>query len=60
MTARDFIYWLRGFLEMTSPETLTKQQLEIINDHLEKAMGTESVVLSGDIRTDYVVGGKIC
>ena len=45
---------------MTSPETLTKQQLEIINDHLEKAMGTESVVLSGDIRTDYVVGGKIC
>lgn len=35
MTAQDFCYWFRGMLEIAKPETLTKEQIEVINKHLD-------------------------
>lgn len=34
MTSRDFVYWLQGLLEIGNPETLTKEQLTIVKNHL--------------------------
>jgi len=36
MTERDFIYWLRGFLELTNSNTVTPEQVIIIREHLDK------------------------
>ena len=35
MNERDFAYWLQGFFEMTESETLTKEQVGMIKEHLE-------------------------
>lgn len=35
MTPEQFAYWLKGFVEIQNPETLDKDQLQIIKDHLE-------------------------
>lgn len=37
MNPRDFIYWLQGFLEVANPETITKEQVEMIKRHLSLA-----------------------
>lgn len=34
MTARDFVYWLQGHMEINDPKTIDKAQLEIIKEHL--------------------------
>lgn len=34
MKSRDFCYWLQGLLEVANPETLTKEQIQIIKNHL--------------------------
>lgn len=34
MKSRDFAYWLQGLLEIGKPETLNKEQVEIIKNHL--------------------------
>ena len=34
MTSRDFAYWLQGFFEIYEPQTINKQQVEIIKNHL--------------------------
>lgn len=35
MTERDFAYWLQGFFEIANPEIMTKEQIQIIKDHLD-------------------------
>jgi hypothetical protein len=34
MTPENFVFWLQGFLEIAKPETITSQQIQIINDHM--------------------------
>jgi hypothetical protein len=34
MTSRDFAYWLQGFFEVSNPETITKEQTDMIKRHL--------------------------
>lgn len=34
MTSRDFVYWLQGFFEISDAETITKEQITIIKNHL--------------------------
>lgn len=34
MTSRDFCYWLQGFLEVGTPQTVTAEQLKSIQAHL--------------------------
>lgn len=34
MTYENFVYWLRGFLEVANPDQITKEQIQIINRHL--------------------------
>ena len=34
MTPENFIYWLQGFLEIQNPEQITKEQIQIIKDHV--------------------------
>lgn len=35
MTAEQFTYWLQGFLEINDPERISKQETQIIKDHLQ-------------------------
>ena len=30
MTSRDFAYWLQGFFEINEPQTINKQQVEVL------------------------------
>lgn len=34
MKYENFVYWLRGFLEVANPDCITKEQIDIINAHL--------------------------
>lgn len=34
MTSRDFAFWLQGYLEVANPETINKEQLKVIKNHL--------------------------
>jgi hypothetical protein len=35
MTPDSFCYWLKGFVELGEPVTLSKKQLQILKDHLD-------------------------
>ncbi len=34
MEAKDFCYWLNGYLEMSETKELSEKQLQILKDHL--------------------------
>lgn len=34
MTTKQFAYWLQGFFEINDPQTINKEQTQIIKDHL--------------------------
>lgn len=34
MTSRDFAFWLQGFFEISNVESITKEQTEVIKNHL--------------------------
>lgn len=34
MQSRDFCYWLQGFFEISNPESIDKDQVEMIKRHL--------------------------
>lgn len=34
MTARDFAFWLQGLFELGNPEALTKEQTDLVRQHL--------------------------
>jgi hypothetical protein len=34
MTSRDFAFWLQGFFELTNPESITPEQVFMIQKHL--------------------------
>jgi hypothetical protein len=34
MTSRDFAYWLQGFFEISRPESISKEETEMIKKHL--------------------------
>lgn len=35
MNERDFLYWLRGIFEVLDPDSLTKEQVDIIKRHMK-------------------------
>ena len=35
MTAENFIYWLNGYFEISNSDKLSKEQVQIIRDHLK-------------------------
>lgn len=35
MSPQDFAYWLRGFLEIANPDTITPKQVDQIKKHLD-------------------------
>ena len=48
MKSRDFCYWLQGLLEVANPETLTKEQIQIIKNHLNMVFHHEIDPTFGD------------
>lgn len=61
MTAINFVYWLRGYLELNhyyyldkgnSPvfgQYLNQEQIKIINDHIKLVLDTEKVIQSKNL-----------
>lgn len=35
MTPENFCYWLRGYIELTGNAELSKEQVQVINEHLD-------------------------
>jgi hypothetical protein len=42
MTPENFAYWLQGLLEVGKPETLDKEQVQQIKDHLQLVFKKET------------------
>lgn len=42
MTSENFVYWLQGFLEIQGPDSISKQQVEIIKDHVALVLKKET------------------
>ena len=34
MTSRDFCFWLQGYFELQNPQTITEEQISVIQRHL--------------------------
>lgn len=62
MTSRDFIYWLQGFFEIAQPKTLTKEQVDMIQNHMAMVFITEIDPSFGEEKQEALsmahVGGK--
>lgn len=64
MKSRDFVYWLQGFLEVTSMETsdisLTANQVDLIRKHInlvfEHEIDPEADKISGKEKLDLIHG----
>ncbi len=48
MTSRDFAYWLQGFFEVSNAETITKEQTQVIKNHLNLVFKHEIDPSMGD------------
>ena len=50
MTPENFVYWLQGYLELSNVSELSKEQTQIIRDHIklvfDKKTPTRSTILS--------------
>ena len=44
INSENFVYWLRGFLEISGSKELTATQVQIIQDHLALVMEKETPV----------------
>lgn len=55
MTPRDFVYWLRGYIELSGSTTMNEDQVKMIDKHLDLvfAMGGPGLYVHGD---NYVDG----
>ena len=42
MTGIDFVYWLQGFLEIQNPQSINKEQINIIKDHIGLVLKKET------------------
>lgn len=42
MTPENFVYWLQGFMELQNPETISSEQVQIIQDHLNLVFKKET------------------
>lgn len=52
MTSRDFTFWLQGLLEVGKPETLNKEQLDIVKAHLNLVFKHEIDPLLNEGKTE--------
>ena len=34
MTSRDFVYWLQGFFEIAKPNSISSEEIQMIQKHL--------------------------
>ncbi len=41
MSARDFVYWLQGYFEMSNPTVLVKKEVKMIRRHLDLVFAHE-------------------
>lgn len=48
MTSRDFCYWLRGYFEVSRPQTISKTETEMIQKHLSLVFEHEIDPSMGD------------
>lgn len=50
MTPENFVYWLQGLMEIGNPESLNKEQIEIIKNHISLVLTKVTPLnLNGDI-----------
>lgn len=55
MTSRDFVYWFQGFLEISQPETMTKEQIQVVQSHLAMVFKHEIDPSMGDEKHQEVL-----
>jgi hypothetical protein len=48
MTSRDFAFWLQGFIEINQPQTINKEQTQVIKNHLNLVFKHEIDPSMGD------------
>jgi hypothetical protein len=61
MTPENFCYWLQGHLELSTDDYLSKDQLEVIKDHLNLVFKKETrhyIPKLGDIQFTYTDAKK--
>jgi hypothetical protein len=48
MTSRDFVFWLNGYFEISTPQTIGKNETELIKKHLNLVFKHEIDPAMGD------------
>lgn len=49
MTERQFCYWLQGYFELSESQEISKEQAQIIQDHLQLVFKKETPYRNTDI-----------
>lgn len=52
MTPENFCYWLQGFAEIQNPIEITKEQVQVIKDHLK--------LVFTKVTPTYTATAKLC
>jgi hypothetical protein len=55
MTPDSFCYWLKGFVELGEPVTLSKKQLQIVKDHLDLVFDKKTPDRSSPTLTPFII-----
>lgn len=50
MQTRDFCFWLQGLFEVAKPETLTKEQVDLIRVHLDLVFQHDAGIKKEEMR----------
>lgn len=51
MNERDFLYWLQGFLELSGQESLSKEQVQVIREHISLVLSKQTPHTIVNVRT---------
>lgn len=61
MTPRDFTYWLHGFFELTDATELSREQVQVIKEHLYLVFEKKTPTSIGDsLMNTQFCGGVNC
>lgn len=41
MNAEQFLYWIRGYFEITQPSTINEKETKVIKEHLDRVFNAE-------------------
>lgn len=63
MTPENFVYWLQGYIELSKEKTLTSEQMQVIQEHLNLVIQNvtkKEITVPSPPSLSFPPGKRIC